>query len=181
MQMKTMAVTAISTLHSQVQTQLPGKQPWLVQRKPSWRLWHFQEPNIIKSKIWAEWRKEWVAYPEGRQSHYFLDGPSTKFNKIYKHGRGQIARLVQYLTGHAFLRRHDKIVEHGTKYHGDSDECRLCCEYDEETPHHIITECPSQAYRRYDHFGSHKLDPFFTQWRIPQISLEFRELEATYD
>ena len=28
-------------------------------------------------------------------------------------------------------------------------------EYDEETPHHIITECPSQAHRRYDHFGSY--------------------------
>ena len=142
--------------------------------------------NLIKTKIRDEWRKEWVAYPEGRQSHYFLDGPSTKFNKVFKHGRGEIARLVQYLTGHAFLRRHDKIVEHGTKDHGDNDECRLCCEYDEETPHHIITECPSQGYRRFGSFGSHKLDPFFTNWKVPQMmgyldSSEFRELEATYD
>ena len=77
-------------------------------------------------------------------------------------------------------------MEHGTKYHGDNDECRLCCEYDEETPHHIITECPSQGYRRFGSFGSHKLDPFFTNWKVPQMmgyldSSEFRELEATYD
>ena len=28
--------------------------------------------NIIKSKIWAEWWRDWLAYPQGRQSHYVL-------------------------------------------------------------------------------------------------------------
>ena len=37
--------------------------------------------SLIKTKIREEWKKEWVAYPEGRQSHYFLDGPSTNLTK----------------------------------------------------------------------------------------------------
>ena len=41
--------------------------------------------NIIK--IWAEWRRECVAYPESRQSHY---SPSTKLIKSTNMGEERL-------------------------------------------------------------------------------------------
>ena len=124
--------------------------------------------SLIKSKIWAEWRREWDWYGEARQAHYFLDGPSSKFNHIYKYNRTSMSRLVQYITGHAFLRRHNKIVEHGTKDHNDPKDCRLCGK-DEETPHHLITKCEVLALHRFSLFGKQELDMYFHNWRVPQM------------
>ena len=124
--------------------------------------------SLIKSKIWAEWKRDWDWYGEARQSHYFLDGPSSKFNLIYKYSRTSMSRLVQYITGHAFLRRHNKIVEHGTKDHSDLHDCRLCGK-EEETPHHLITKCEVLTMHRYSLFGRQELDTYFHSWKVPQM------------
>ena len=79
-----------------------------------------------------------------------------------------MSRLVQYITGHAFLRRHNKIVEHGTKDHLDVKDCRLCG-IEEETPHHLITKCEVLAMHRYSLFGQQELDTYFFSWRVPQM------------
>ena len=143
--------------------------------------------NLIKAKIWADWKQEWTNYEEGRQAHYFLDGPSTKFNKIYKHSRNEIARLVQYITGHAFLRRQNRIVEYNSKDNDGIKDCRVCNTKDEETPHHIITSCPVMAWRRNDYFHTpDRLPTYFTHWRVDQMvgfldTQELRDLEASQD
>ena len=79
-----------------------------------------------------------------------------------------MSRLVQYLTGHAFLRRHNKIVEHGSKDHIDIKECRLCG-MEEETPHHLITKCEVLAMHRFSLFGKQELETYFSNWKIPQM------------
>ena len=137
--------------------------------------------NFIKQSIWEEWRKEWNWYPEARQSHYFLDGPSLKFNQTIKQGRESVSRLIQYITGHAFMGRHDQIVENGSK-EGDGSraaECRFCQQAD-ETPHHIITQCDPLSGRRNSWFSSHSLSTFFFNWKIHQI-LGFMELSDLVD
>ena len=79
-----------------------------------------------------------------------------------------MSRLVQYITGHAFLRRHNKIVEHGTKDHIDLKDCRLCG-MEEETPHHLITKCEVLAMHRYSLFGKQELDTYFHKWGVTQM------------
>ena len=79
-----------------------------------------------------------------------------------------MSRLVQYITGHAFLRRHNKIVEHGTKDHIDLKDCRLCG-MEEETPHHLITKCEVLAMHRYSLFGKQELDTYVHNWGVPQM------------
>ena len=132
--------------------------------------------NIIKARIWQEWKKEWDWYPEARQSHYLIGGPSLKYNQIYKFGKDTVSRLVQYLTGHAFLGRHDQIVELGNK-EGDGSEAARCrfCKGADETPHHILTECEPLTLRRVSWFGHQRLNKSFHNWKIHQI-LGFMEL-----
>ena len=85
-----------------------------------------------------------------------------------------LSTLVRYTTGHAHLRRHNKLA--GTsqplpvlkpeqriiiKDPSESDfrvdeeiRCRLCQSKDkEETPHHIITECPTLWRERWTRLG----------------------------
>ena len=137
--------------------------------------------NIIKAKIWQEWKKEWDWYPEARQSHYLIEGPSTKYNHIYKLGRESVSRLIQYLTGHAFLGRHDMIVELGNK-EGDGTEAAQCrfCKCADETPHHILTQCEPLSLRRLDWFANPRLPKFFHNWKLHQI-LGFMELSDLND
>ena len=140
---------------------------------------------IIKAKIWADWKEEWDSYKEARQSHYFLDGPSTKFNCIYKYCRTTIGRLVQYISGHAFLRRHNRIIEYNSKENDGVKECRLCLE-DDETPHHIITNCPALARERTEAFHTWRLPAYFNQWSPHQMisfldNIELIDLESAED
>ena len=79
-----------------------------------------------------------------------------------------MSRLVQYITGHPLLRRHNKIVEHGTKDHIDLKDCRLCG-MEEETPHHLITKCEVLAMHRYSLFGKQELDTYVHNWGVPQM------------
>ena len=138
--------------------------------------------HLIKAKIWQEWKKEWEWYPEARQAHYLLEGPSQKFNQIYKLGRESISLLIQYVTGHAFLGRHDQIVELGNK-EGDGTEaaaCRFCKEAD-ETPHHLLTECEPLALRRHDWFANQALPKYFYKWKLHEVLgyMELSDLDPT--
>ena len=67
-------------------------------------------------------------------------------------------------------RHHNKIINDE-----NDTTCRLCVEED-ETPHHIITECPVLLHRRNEIFGSMLLPETFTTWRV-QDMMKF--LEAT--
>ena len=84
----------------------------------------------------SKWQNEWENYEEARQSKYFLDGP--KFKHLLQYGKNTISKLIRFVSGHSFMKVHDNIVKHGTKYHGQDNTCQLCEEGD-DNPHHIIT------------------------------------------
>ena len=99
--------------------------------------------HTIKLNLRKEWTKEWCNIKGHRQSKYFLSGPDQKFKMTTKYSRDNISALIRSITGHSFMKRHQNQV-----INNDTDiTCRLCLEED-ETPHHIITECPVLLHRR---------------------------------
>ena len=126
--------------------------------------------GILKSQMRNTWSKEWTDYTEGRQSKYFLHGPDQKFKHILLYGKEVISRMIRFLTGHSFLRVHNNIVVYSTKDNVGLKRCRLCQD-DDETAHHIITECPILMTHRLDIFKHRFLPQYFHDWSLHQIML----------
>ena len=102
--------------------------------------------------------------------------------KITKLNRHELGILIRYTTGHAHLRRHNKITgtmlpraltrpepnytledpDEKTSNEDEDDEdirCRLCkLKGKQETPIHIITECLAVWERRRELFGSYTFE-----------------------
>ena len=79
--------------------------------------------------------------------------------------------FVRYVTGHAFLKRHNMIVEKGTKVGIENEDiyCRLCeSSTDWETPHHIICQCPALMHRRKAILGEYML-PNDPEWNVKNL------------
>ena len=78
--------------------------------------------------------------------------------------------LIQYITGHAFLGRHDQIVENGNK-EGAGTKAGACryCKMRDETPHHLIVDCEMLSERKNDWFASRRNPTYFYKWKIHQI------------
>ena len=79
-------------------------------------------------------------------------------NALY-HCRDIVGQLIRFLTGHAFLKRHNAVVFHGISPPPGDVTCRLCKDpFSEETPHHIVTECEYLCAWRYETMGALLLD-----------------------
>ena len=136
--------------------------------------------SLIKEEMEKEWNIRWQTAPDCRQAfqfYKFMD--PTKAKKIYKLNRYDLGILMRYTTGHAHLRRHNKIA--GTiqppsfgpenKYQMENPEdscttekdaeirCRLCnIKGREETPFHLFTECLAAWYSRWEIFGNYTFE-----------------------
>ena len=78
--------------------------------------------------------------------------------------------LIQYITGHAFLGRHDQIVENGNK-EGAGTKAGTCryCKMRDETPHHLIIDWEMLSEKKNDWFASRRNPTYFYKWKIHQI------------
>ena len=116
----------------------------------------------IQKSTHKEWIERWTSASEYRQSKYFLFGPSkTKTDLLLRYPREVVSQGVRFITGHAFLRRQNKIVATGLNPPPGDNSCRLCEDCDlEETPHHILTECDRLINWRTEIFGERFLEEF---------------------
>ena len=114
--------------------------------KPSKRSVH----SVIDELTFTEWSKRWENQPGHRQSKYFLQGPSkSRSIKFMELSREILGRIVRFLTGHAFLKRHNAIVAQGVCPPVGDVSCRICEDpIMEETPYHLITECEALCFWR---------------------------------
>ena len=124
----------------------------------------------IESMTMSDWELKWDREPGCRQSKFFLMSPSKRNAKyLFENPRDTIGQAVRYLTGHAFLRRHNAIVENGISPPPGDVSCRMCEDPDmDETPHHLITECEALCGWRSQTMGSFLLNEYPT-WDIQSL------------
>ena len=83
--------------------------------------------NAIESMIMTQWEALWVNSDEYRQTKYFVGIPSkVRAKLLLEIPREPLGRLIRFLTGHAFLGRHNAIVFHGLNPPPGDVSCRLC-------------------------------------------------------
>ena len=128
---------------------------------------HFKKA-ILRDIVYDHFSKEWLKVDHGRQSkHFFPYINKARSYNIIKLPKKIYSRVVQFCTGHCWLKGHCKVVagpSDPTKYYGPAldDSCRFCEMPFPETPAHILGECLYTLKLRQDIFNSHILDPPFT-------------------
>ena len=76
----------------------------------------------INSYIYAKWQKKWDCLNSCRQTKIFFPKIDPgKSDKLMKQSRGMYSTLVQWITGHSFLNRHEFVIGNL-----DFNECRFC-------------------------------------------------------
>ena len=85
-------------------------------------------------------------------------------NKILELKRDDLGRLIRFLTGHNFTRRHNTVVHKLTQAAG---WCRFCTSQNvEEDPFHIIKRCPQFNRLRKKIFGKEILTWEILSWKV---------------
>ena len=115
------------------------------------------------------WQNRWSQRTDCRQTKHWMPTICKRISfEIVSLGRKPISWLIQLLTGHNFMNRHEALVQQT-----EENECRLCLE-DEESTFHIMAECPALARARQEIFGI----PFQRiplQWSVKQVVSFVRE------
>ena len=89
--------------------------------------------------------------------------------------------MVQFITGHNFLNRHEFLV-YGRENEVDP-KCELCDFNYDQTSQHIIGECPALIGPRLEVFSLHTMEPPFNFpikaiIKFLQLATEAAEIEA---
>ena len=93
----------------------------------------------IREKTITAWGNRWGKSLTCRQTKLFVPSPQTRVSAFVQNAsREDVGLLVQFITGHNFLRYH--LFNTGR---AASADCRLCAEHTPETSWHLWTECPA--------------------------------------
>jgi hypothetical protein len=112
--------------------------------------------------IWTHW---WILTHPCRQTKIWFPIPdSRKSREIMKLDRISQGQLIRWITGHAFLRGHQNLVD---PWNFSTPMCRIC-HIDAETPDHIITSCPRLSEFRDYTFGINN-DPT-QKWEVRSLT-----------
>ena len=99
------------------------------------------------------WENRWDNRKDARQTSIFFPKINiSKSKEIIQLNKDQISITIRALTGHDFRQRHNALVNAD-----EPNRCRLCHEH-EETPSHIILDCPSLTHTRAQIFQSYLAD-----------------------
>ena len=138
-----------------------AKRGALSTRPPIPDVWpkEIQPLKLNKEFTKKQWKASWEAKTDCRQSKLFLKEPNQKIWKdIKKFSIDRTRRTVRFLTGHTFMARHNTLIELGREALDDDIAlCSLCME-ENETPEHLVTECPCLNNERQSLLLSWQLD-----------------------
>ena len=105
--------------------------------------WLLEHPNACRQT------KHWFPYPQASKSFRLVNLARQKYGI-----------MVQFITGHNYLNRHEFLIR------GPDDEevdpmCQLCDYNYSQTSAHIIRECAALVEPRLEVFGLHVMEPPF--------------------
>ena len=121
------------------------------------------------SKFRALWAEQWDKRVDCRQTKLWFKYPNQqKSFEIINLDRFYISTMVQTITGHNFLKRHQSLVDNTT------DNLCTYCEESEETSFHIIAQCDPLWQARQDTLGAAYLNSPLV-WNASQIISFLRE------
>ena len=121
---------------------------------------------LVNQAIKSEWRERWYQLKQARQTRIWFPSLNKKASKfLIKQPRKELGLMVQMITGHNFLNRHQSLINSDT-----SPTCRLCKE-DDESAWHLIGECPMLRGKRWEYLGGPFLDnpPDWSPCRLLQF------------
>jgi len=127
--------------------------------------------RTLHNHIIDDWQKEWQGHPSCRQTKLWCPNPNLGLSRrILQLDRPTIGRLIRWVTGHNFLRRHSNIVDPITY---STTKCRLCGR-EEETSSHVLAECITLDYHRMEIFNVPYLD-LPCQWKLKEVCTFLKE------
>ena len=121
--------------------------------------------KILKSNFDALWQERWKKDPKFcEQTKLWYKKPSKIFLPfLKKESRIDVGKIVQFITGHCNLRKHQFRIGNQT-----NPNCSLCNTTSWETPWHLVTECQRLKSIREKYFHGLILHTF--AWS-PQIQV----------
>ena len=129
--------------------------------------------NQLNEAIVMVWMVEWLNEQPCRQTKHFFPTVIKKLAQAcVRLSRKEFSVLIQFITGHNFMRRHQSIVDLGYP-EMDICWCRYCDDGEEST-YHLMSECDAFANERRVAFGHWELEPPYEV--TPGAILEFLRL-----
>ena len=93
--------------------------------------------NAIRSFSYANWETYWKGRVDCRQTKLWFPKPNAKEAKnILNLNRNDFGLITRWITGHCFLARHEALLNN------EDPTCHKCF-LDDQTPWHLLTECPA--------------------------------------
>ena len=100
--------------------------------------------NLVDQGIRKLWQREWVLYPDARQSKlYYPKVDKNKAKRTILWNKMQLGRLIRAVTGHNNLLYHLFNMDNHI-----SAICRFCLEENEEF-NHLANDCPALWWERH--------------------------------
>lgn len=127
---------------------------------------------VLSMKAMAEklFQQRWVTAPGMRQAKNLIHGPCPKRTKLLLNlNRSKLRTVTGLMTGHCHLARHMHLLG----IHEDP-ACRGCME-DEETPEHVLGDCPAFSRLRHTYLGQPTLRPRELKELCPNSIVRFFE------
>ena len=112
--------------------------------------------SILEAHFKKQWQKRWDENPKfAEQTKLWFKRITPKLNPFLKKGnRLEVGKLVQFITGHCNLLKHQFRICKSSE-----SKCRLC-ETKKETPWHLATECQRLSGTREKYFHGPILQSF---------------------
>ena len=130
----------------------------------------------LMAMVNVQWIEDWSAEPTCRQTKHWFPYPRPDISfKILRTQRRIYSVLVQIMTGHNYMQRHQHLIDTTNGVEGDGPTC-LLCKQGEMTSEHIIGQCEELIGIRIKHFTEIELKPPFINLSLAAVIGFLREV-----